>query len=130
MLWQLQQGNMINNSKLGECPPNILCPGKLIIINQGIIFCIWSGCLLGAFLWRFSGHVQLVGEPEADPEHAGGITYLIWPGNASGSPRRSWKTLLGRGTSGTLCLACCHRDPAPDKRNRVDGWMDGYFTIC
>lgn len=30
----------------------------------------------------FSGHVQLVGDPEVDPEHAGEITYLIWPGNA------------------------------------------------
>ena len=35
------------------------------------------------------GHVRLGGDPEADPEPAGGIIYLIWPGNASGSPRRS-----------------------------------------
>ncbi len=55
------------------------------------------------FLWRFSGCIQLVGDPVVDPEHAGEIIYLIWLGNASGSPRRSWKTLLGRGTS-----ACNH----------------------
>lgn len=30
-----------------------------------------------------------------DPEPAGGIIDLIWPGNNSGSPRRSWKVLLG-----------------------------------
>lgn len=44
------------------------------------------------------------GEPRADPEHAGGITYLIWFGNSSGSPKEElesvaghidiWKTLL------------------------------------
>jgi len=39
----------------------------------------------GASPKRFSGHVQLGG----DPEPAGGIIYLIWPGNASGSPRRN-----------------------------------------
>jgi len=35
------------------------------------------------------GHVRLGGDPGADPEPAGGIIYLIWPGNASGSPRRN-----------------------------------------
>lgn len=40
---------------------------------------IWSGCLPGAFLWRFSRHVPLVG-PRVDPEHAGEmIICLIWP---------------------------------------------------
>ena len=32
--------------------------------------------------------------PEADPEPAGGIIYLFWPGDASGFPRRSWRVLL------------------------------------
>ena len=65
--------------------------------------------------WRYTGHVQLAGGLEVDPEHAGGIIHLIWPGNASGSPRRSWRVLLGRATSGIPCLACFPRDPAPDK---------------
>ncbi len=78
--------------------------------------------LLEAFLWRFSGHVQLVGDPRLDPKHAGGITYLIRAGTASGSPQRSCKILQGRVTSGTACLACCPRDPAPDKQ-KMDGWM-------
>lgn len=46
----------------------------------------------------------------------------------SGSPRGSWKTLLGR-TSGLPSLACCHCDPAWEKRHRVDGWMDG-CVLC
>jgi len=33
--------------------------------------------------------------------------------------------LLGRRESGGPCLACCHCDPAPDKRKKIDGWMDG-----
>ncbi len=73
------------------------------------------------------GHVQLAGEPGLDPEHTRGIIYLIWPGNASGSPWRSWKALLGRGVSGLPYLACCLRDPAPDKQNKMDGWMNGWM---
>lgn len=38
---------------------------------------IWLGCLLDASLWRCSSHVQLVGDPRADPEHARGTTYLF-----------------------------------------------------
>jgi len=51
--------------------------------------------------------------------------YLVWPGNASGSPRRNWRVWLGRRKSGGPCLAGCHHDPAPDKRMKMDGWMDG-----
>lgn len=47
------------------------------------------------------GHLRLVGgDPGVDPELAGGIINLIWPGNTSGSPRRSWKVLLGRDSPG------------------------------
>lgn len=41
---------------------------------------------------RFSRHVHLVRHPSVDPGHTGQIIYQIWPG----SPRRSWKMLLGR----------------------------------
>ncbi len=69
--------------------------------------------------------------PGADPQHAGGITYLIWPGNTSGSPQRSWKELLGRRTSGLLCWACCHHDPAPDKQKKMDGLLKhGAVSLC
>jgi len=71
----------------------------------------------------FSGHIQLGGDPRADPAPAGGITYLVWPGNASGSPRRNWSVWLGRRKPGGPCLASCHCDPAPDKRTRMDGWI-------
>lgn len=36
--------------------------------------------------WQ-SEHVQLGGDHRAEPEHAGGMTYLILPGKASGSPQ-------------------------------------------
>ena len=49
----------------------------------------------GCILLEVTGHVQLV----EDPEQAGEIIYLIWFGNALGSSRRNWKTLLGGGTS-------------------------------
>jgi len=73
---------------------------------------------------EISGHVQLGGDTGADPEPAGGIIYLIWLGNASGSPRRNWRAWLGRRKPGGPFLSGCHRDPAPDKQMRMDGWMD------
>uniref|UniRef100_H2L2Y0 LARGE xylosyl- and glucuronyltransferase 2 n=1 Tax=Oryzias latipes TaxID=8090 RepID=H2L2Y0_ORYLA len=60
---------------------------------------------------RCSGHVPLGGGPGEDPGHAGETTSLGWPGNASGSPQRSWRKWPGRGKSGHLCLDCCPRDP-------------------
>ncbi len=53
--------------------------------------------------WALSGHVQLVEASGVDPEHAGGITYLIGLG-APGNPPEELETLLGM--SGTVCLAC------------------------
>ncbi len=50
-------------------------------------------------IWR---HVQLVGDPGVDPEHGGEIIYL----------------LLGRGTFGLPCLACCHRNLAEMKKSQ------------
>ncbi len=50
-----------------------------------------------------------------------------WPRNASVSPRKSWRKCLWRGKSGHLYLDCCPRDPAPDKRKKMDGWMDGWI---
>lgn len=59
---------------------------------------------MGTSLWWFFRNNRVGGEPRADPEHAGGITYLIWFGNSSGSPKEElesvaghidiWKTLL------------------------------------
>lgn len=39
---------------------------------------IWSGCLLRAFFWRDSGHVQLRGDPRVDPEPIGEVLFLSW----------------------------------------------------
>lgn len=41
--------------------------------------------LMAAFLWKYSEHVQLAGEPRADRELAGGTIQPVWPGNASDS---------------------------------------------
>ena len=42
-----------------------------------------------------------------------------------------WEELewLGRGKSGLPCLGCCPRNPIPDKRKKMDGWMDGHIYL-
>ncbi len=48
------------------------------------------------------------------------VSRLAW--ERLGVPLKSWRKWLGRGKSGHLCLDCCPRDPAPDKRKKMDGW--------
>ncbi len=60
---------------------------------------------------RFSSHIQLGRHPRVDPKLAGGIMYVIWPGNASASPRRSWRGLLGWKMSWVPNWACCPPRP-------------------
>ena len=58
------------------------------------------------------------------PEHAGGITDPIWPGNVSGFPWKCWRTLLyevRRRDIWTTCLACCHRVLHQDEWWELDG---------
>lgn len=66
---------------------------------------------------HFSKH-----DPTADPWLAGGITYLMWPGNTSESPRRIWEknALLRRGMSGKPCF---HYDLTQISWGK---WMRGY----
>ncbi|KAK0147747.1 hypothetical protein N1851_012535 [Merluccius polli] len=45
---------------------------------------------------------------------------LGWPGNASGSPGKSWTKWLGRGKFGLPCLGCFPRNPTPDKRKKTE----------
>ncbi|KAA0705101.1 Solute carrier family 22 member 17 24p3 receptor [Triplophysa tibetana] len=75
---------------------------------------------------RCSWHVPPGGDPGEDLGHAGGTMSPGWPGNASVSPRKSWRKCLGRGKSGHPCLDCCPCDLAQDKRKKMDGWMDGW----
>lgn len=49
---------------------------------------------------RFSRHIPLGRDSRAEPELAGRIIYLLWPGNTLGFPRSSWIMSLGRGLSG------------------------------
>ena len=45
--------------------------------------------------WRYTGHVQLAGGLEVDPEHAGGITYLLWPGKRLRVPQEELESVAG-----------------------------------
>ena len=53
---------------------------------------------------------------------------LGWPGNASGSPRKSWRKWPGTGTSGLLCSSCCPRDPTAGEA-ADNGWMNGFYQF-
>lgn len=70
----------------------------------------------------FSGQVQLGEGLAVDPELGEGdkISHL-------GFSRRSWKVLLWRNMSGTLCT-CCHS--IPDKWRKMDGQMELRKSIC
>ncbi len=41
----------------------------------------------------------------------------------TGTPRRTWKALRGKSTSGTPCLPCCRRCPIQDNQKAVNGWI-------
>ncbi|XP_061782439.1 uncharacterized protein [Nerophis lumbriciformis] len=66
------------------------------------------------------GQVRLAGGHGEAPGHIGKTMSAGWPGNASGSPEKSWTKWLGRGKSGLLCLGCCPRNPTSDKRKKMD----------
>lgn len=69
------------------------------------------------------GGVQPLGDPRVNPEHTGGILYLIQPINTSVSPRRSWKTFLGRDIYTLLSLLPLRL------RKWMVGWMDGWLMM-
>ncbi len=100
--------------KLGAEPP--LLHDK----RSQLRWALWAPDQDASWVFSLGGFPR---DPGVDPEHSREVMYLIWLGNASGSPRRSWKALLGRGTSGLPCSACCHRNPALDKQQKMDGWI-------
>lgn len=61
----------------GTREPNqhVLCGGG-IVKTRSSRFGHLNRILPGAFLWRFSGHVQLVGDPGVDPEHTRARLYI------------------------------------------------------
>lgn len=90
---------------------------------------ISSWCLLDAFKWRYSRHIRLEGDTEADPENAVGIIYPTYTENASGSPSRSWRTWLERRTSG-MCLGTSAVNVDLQKTVEIERWIEyliGYF---
>lgn len=66
----------------------------------------------------FFEHVQLVGDPRPKTRWRVYIHGL----------RKSWRTWKWRKMSGLSCRTCCHWDPDPDRRHKVNGWME--FTYC
>ena len=81
----------------------------------------WCKLYMGPGLGKFEISPP-VGDPREDPGHAGKTLSHGWPGNASGSPEKSWTKWLRRGKSGLPCLGCCPRDPTLDKRKKMDGF--------
>ena len=75
-----------------------------------------------ASLVRCLGHVPPVGAPREDPGHTKETMSPSLPGNASGSPWKSWR----RGKSGLLCLGCFPCDPTP---NSGGEWMDESMEV-
>lgn len=62
-------------------------------------------CLIDALLWRFSMQLR--------------TRWNIWPGIASGSPRKSWRSWFGKETPGFPYVACCYSDLSPDKQQKM-----------
>ncbi|KAK3538143.1 hypothetical protein QTP70_032395 [Hemibagrus guttatus] len=58
---------------------------------------LWVMTKRDVSLERCSGHALLGRGPGEDPGHAGETMSFGWPGNASGSLRKSWRKWLGRG---------------------------------
>lgn len=85
---------------------------------------IWAGCIPDMFLLSYFGHIQMWGDPGDDQVHTGGITYPMWSGNASESPRKSCGTWLRRRTLEWLCLACHHHDQ--DSGQKMHKWSAGW----
>lgn len=62
-------------------------------------------------------HFRWSGRLPSDPEPAGLIIYL------------AWERLRKRGALGPPSSACCHRDPAPEKRQKMEAWMFLFIDI-
>lgn len=74
------------------------------------------GCLPSEVFWA-----HLPGR-RPGPHWTDYVSHLAWEHNII--PRRSWKTLLGRGASGIPSSGCRRRDPTPDEQEKMDVWME------
>lgn len=80
--------------------------------------------LLDTGFKSFFEHIHFGGDLRAEPEHAGCITYLMWPGNSLGSPRRSRRIWLQRW--GLPRFDCCYGRTDPDKDEK---WMNEFCLL-
>ena len=69
-------------------------------------------------------HVPLGGDHVADLRPDGRIISPDWPGNALVYSQREWRKLRRIREFGSLSWSCYPRDPIPDNRLKMDGWMD------
>ncbi len=54
-----------------------------------------------------------------DPKHVGDyISQRLW------IPQEELENIAGESDVWTISLVCCHRDPASDKRKKMDGWIN------
>lgn len=75
-------------------------------------FSIRSGCLVDAFLCRWSGHVSCqLAVPDIDTENSGGITYTVYEELEDGVVERHTRVLFS---------ACCLCDPDMDNWRKID----------
>ena len=65
----------------------------------------------------------------ADQRPDGGIISPNWLCNASVYSLREWRKLLGIRKSGSLSWNCYPRDPIPDQRLKMDGWMFQHAAV-
>lgn len=73
----------------------------------------------------FDMRFSLGGGPGEDPGHAGGTISLGWPGNALGSPQKSWRERLVWAFRPRLLPP----RPGPGKRKVMDGFFNFIFIL-
>lgn len=86
-----QQTKQIRNVWANEQPWHSRRQGVQLLLRDELYLFSWLAFIPDLSLWWYSLNFQLWEEPHplTNPEHTGGITYPIWPGEASGSPRQS-----------------------------------------
>ncbi len=78
-----------------------------------------------------SEHVQLGGNPRADPEHAGGIMYPIWTGEHLGIAQEELEDVAEEtDVWATLLSLLPDQTQIRGERRWTDGWRMQNFSDC
>lgn len=76
------------------------------------------------FSWRLHAPACALHSLETTKKKDVGTVDLIWPGNTTGSSRKTWSVLLGRDASALLKSVCCPSDPVPESIRKTGGRKD------